>query len=125
MDHDAHQERTFPVAAGLLFGLGLGGFCDGMLLHQVLQWHHMLTSAGYPLDSVPHLQVNTLWDGVFHLSTYLFVLLGLLTAVAGGASEARALVRQAAGRDPVDGLRPVSCGRRRYWPSPAGPAPRQ
>ena len=78
MDHDAHQERTFPVAAGLLFGLGLGGFCDGILLHQVLQWHHMLTSAGYPPDSVPYLQVNTLWDGVFHLSTYLFVLLGLL-----------------------------------------------
>jgi uncharacterized membrane protein len=24
-------------------GLGLGGFLDGIVLHQVLQWHHMLT----------------------------------------------------------------------------------
>ena len=80
MDRSARQESTFPVAAGLLFGLGLGGFFDGILLHQVLQWHHMLTSAGYPPDSVQNLQVNTLWDGFFHLSTYLCVLLGLLLA---------------------------------------------
>jgi uncharacterized membrane protein len=78
MDRSARQESTFPVAAGLLFGLGLGGFFDGILLHQVLQWHHMLTSAGYPPDSVQNLQVNTRWDGFFHLSTYLCVLLGLL-----------------------------------------------
>ena len=38
----------FPTAAGLLFGLGLGGFFDGIVLHQILQWHHMMTSAGYP-----------------------------------------------------------------------------
>jgi uncharacterized membrane protein len=78
MDRYARQESDFPVAAGMLFGLGLGGFFDGIILHQVLQWHHMLTSAGYPPDSVQNLQVNTLWDGFFHLSTYLFVLLGLL-----------------------------------------------
>jgi hypothetical protein len=24
-------------------GVGLGGFVDGILLHQILQWHHMLT----------------------------------------------------------------------------------
>ena len=35
----------FPVSAGILFGLGLGGFFDGIILHQVLQWHHMLSSA--------------------------------------------------------------------------------
>jgi uncharacterized membrane protein len=75
-DH-AHPERAFPISAGLLFRLGLGGFFDGILLHQVLQWHHMLTSAGYPADSVPNLTVNTLWDGLFHVSTYLCVVLGL------------------------------------------------
>ncbi len=78
MDHNARAERDFPVSAGILFGLGLGGFFDGILLHQVLQWHHMLTSAGYPADSVHNLEVNTLWDGLFHLSTYIFVVLGLL-----------------------------------------------
>jgi uncharacterized membrane protein len=70
--------REFPVSAGVLFGLGLGGFFDGIVLHQVLQWHHMLTSAGYPADSVANLEFNTLWDGLFHASTYVFVVLGLI-----------------------------------------------
>ena len=65
------------AAAGILFGLGLGGFFDGIVLHQVLQWHHMLTSAGYPPDSVENLEVNTFFDGLFHVATYVFVLLGL------------------------------------------------
>jgi uncharacterized membrane protein len=72
------ERRNFPISAGILFGLGLGGFFDGIVLHQVLQWHHMLTSAGYPADSVPNLEVNTLWDGLFHASTYVFVLFGLI-----------------------------------------------
>ncbi|HST95254.1 MAG TPA: DUF2243 domain-containing protein, partial [Microvirga sp.] len=43
--------ESFPVSAGILFGLGLGGFFDGIVLHQLLQWHHLVTSAGYPPDS--------------------------------------------------------------------------
>ena len=67
----------FPVSAGILFGLGLGGFFDGIVLHQILQWHHMLTSAGYPADSIENLEVNTFWDGLFHASTYICTALGL------------------------------------------------
>ena len=37
---------------------------DGIVLHQILQWHHMLTSAGYPPYSVENLKVNTFWDGL-------------------------------------------------------------
>jgi uncharacterized membrane protein len=37
----------------------------------------MLTSAGYPADSVHNLAVKTLWDGLFHVSTYPYVALGL------------------------------------------------
>ncbi|MGG5810100.1 DUF2243 domain-containing protein [Falsiroseomonas sp. CW058] len=75
---DAPREGTrFPRSAGILLGLGLGGFFDGIVLHQVLQWHHLLTSAGYPPDSVANLRVNTLADGLFHASTYVFVVLGL------------------------------------------------
>lgn len=69
--------RGFPASAGFLLGLGLGGFFDGIILHQVLQWHHMVTSAGFPPDTVENLKINTLWDGLFHLSTYVFVALGL------------------------------------------------
>ena len=68
---------SFPLSAGVLLGLGLGGFFDGIVLHQLLQWHHMLTSAGYPADSVRNLRINTLWDGVFHSATYVFVAAGL------------------------------------------------
>ncbi|RXF67699.1 DUF2243 domain-containing protein [Hansschlegelia zhihuaiae] len=69
--------RSFPTAAGLLFGLGLGGFFDGIVLHQILQWHHMVTSAGYPANSVANLELNTLLDGLFHAATYVFVSAGL------------------------------------------------
>ncbi|MDQ0995211.1 putative membrane protein [Phyllobacterium ifriqiyense] len=70
------KKRQFPAAAGILFGLGLGGFFDGIVLHQLLQWHHMLSS-WYPVNSVENLQLNTFWDGIFHSATYLFVIAGL------------------------------------------------
>ncbi|MFH9118580.1 DUF2243 domain-containing protein [Streptomyces globisporus] len=36
-------ERTRSLQLpGIILGVGLGGFVDGILLHQLLQWHHML-----------------------------------------------------------------------------------
>jgi uncharacterized membrane protein len=78
MQHETGDPPSFPVAAGVLLGLGLGGFFDGIVLHQLLQWHHLVTSAGYPPDTVDNLRINTFWDGVFHSGTYLFTVLGLL-----------------------------------------------
>lgn len=72
----APETRAFPLGAGILFGLGLGGFFDGIVLHQILQWHHMVSS-WYPIDSIPNLELNTRWDGIFHSATYVFVVLGL------------------------------------------------
>lgn len=66
----------FPLSAGILLGLGLGGFFDGIVLHQVLQWHHMLSS-WYPPTTIENLRLNTLWDGIFHSATYMFVIAGL------------------------------------------------
>lgn len=71
-------DRRGIVIAGVLLGLGLGGFFDGIVLHQLLQWHHMLTSAGYPLDSVRNLEINTLGDGLFHAATWVLVVLGVV-----------------------------------------------
>jgi uncharacterized membrane protein len=73
-----YTAQSFPIAAGIFFGLGLGGFFDGIVLHQILQWHHMLSDAGYPPTSVANLKINTLWDGLFHATTYVFVVLGLV-----------------------------------------------
>jgi uncharacterized membrane protein len=66
-----------PIAGAILLGLGLGGFFDGILLHQLLQWHHMGTSAGFPPNSLENLQLNTLWDGLFHAATWLMTVAGL------------------------------------------------
>ena len=68
--------------SGLLYGLGLGGFIDGIVLHQILQWHHMVSDVhDYPTDTVAGLEVNTLADGFFHVATWLFVLAGSVTAL--------------------------------------------
>jgi uncharacterized membrane protein len=70
-------EPRFPTSSGIFFGLGLGGLFDGIVLHQLLQWHHLLSSK-YPPDTVSNLKLNTLWDGIFHSCTYVFVIIGLL-----------------------------------------------
>jgi uncharacterized membrane protein len=63
-----------PKLPGFLMGVGLGGFIDGIVLHQLLQWHHILTDTGdHPMTTVKGLEANTFADGVFHLSTWLFV----------------------------------------------------
>jgi uncharacterized membrane protein len=75
---DAHDATSRPRAPGILLGIGLGGFVDGIVLHQILQWHHMLTSEGsYPKTTVAGLETNTLWDGVFHATTWVAVIVGL------------------------------------------------
>ena len=70
------SQRDFPVAAGVLFGIGLGGFFDGIVLHQLLQWHHVVSS-WYPTTNLENLELNTFWDGVFHSATYLVVVAAL------------------------------------------------
>jgi uncharacterized membrane protein len=56
-------------------GIGLGGFADGIVLHQILQWHHMLTgdAGGEPSTTVAGLEANTLADGFFHVATWICV----------------------------------------------------
>src|SRR4051794_36552886 len=46
------QHRGILISAGMLLGSGLGGFVDGILLHQILQWHNMLSSKVAPSDLV-------------------------------------------------------------------------
>jgi uncharacterized membrane protein len=77
-DRAAHEAVTRPRAPGILLGIGLGGFVDGIVLHQILQWHHMLTSEGdYPKTTVAGLETNTLWDGLFHAATWMAVAVGI------------------------------------------------
>ena len=82
-----------PLLPLVLLGLGLGGFFDGIVLHQVLQWHHML-SAHTPVDTVRGLELNTLADGLFHLAAWLFTVAGVF--VLWGAVRRGAVLRWSA-----------------------------
>jgi uncharacterized membrane protein len=75
-DRAATTKGAPLVAAGTLLGLGMGGFLDGILLHQVLQWHQMLSNQLTP-DTLLTKNVNMFWDGVFHLGTWAFTALGI------------------------------------------------
>jgi uncharacterized membrane protein len=68
--------RTPLVAAGILLGAGLGGFVDGILLHQILQWHNML-SGQLPPDTLVRAKVNMYWDGLFHAAVWVLTAVGL------------------------------------------------
>jgi uncharacterized membrane protein len=70
-------KQTGPlVSSGVLLGAGLGGFFDGIALHQILQWHNMFSSIEPPTDLVS-MKFNMLWDGVFHALTWLLTCAGL------------------------------------------------
>jgi len=71
------RHRGLLMAAGLLLGIGLGGLLDGILLHQILQWHHMLTSVR-PMTNTTGVEVNTLWDGFFNGAMLLITVLGIV-----------------------------------------------
>jgi uncharacterized membrane protein len=61
--------------AGLL-GFAFGGFLDGILLHQVLQWHHLL-SGWEGRATYDQLRFHMLWDGIFHAAHYAVLAAGL------------------------------------------------
>lgn len=65
------------VQAGILLGLGLGGFFDGIVFHQILQWHHMVSSHADP-SIAGDLRLNVMADGFFHAATYVFTVLGVV-----------------------------------------------
>jgi uncharacterized membrane protein len=78
------------VATGAVLGVGLGGFIDGIVLHQLLQVHEML-SAWRPPVTLLDKSVNMFWDGLFHVFTWLTtaVGVGMLWRVTGRADVAR------------------------------------
>ena len=60
---------------GIVLGLGLGGFADGIALHQIAQWHNM-GSAVLPPVTMEAMKQNMAWDGWFHVATLLLTVGG-------------------------------------------------
>lgn len=74
------------VASATLLGIGLGGFLDGIVLHQILQWHHML-SARLPATDLVTVKVNMFWDGLFHAFTWATTVVGLMLLWRSGRRD--------------------------------------
>ena len=77
-------DRRPLIAAATLLGIGMGGFVDGILFHQLLQLHNMLSGADYyPKTGLPavtivvNMEINMFWDGLFHTFTWLMTAAGL------------------------------------------------
>ncbi len=64
----------------IILGIGIGGFIDGILFHQILQWHGMFTNK-LPADTVVNKSVNMFWDGIFHLLTLTAVIIGIISLI--------------------------------------------
>ncbi len=63
-------------AAGLAIGIGMGGFVDGIVFHQILQFHNML-SGKIATDNLVGAKVNMVWDGLFHAFVWIMTALGI------------------------------------------------
>lgn len=68
------QRRVITAAA--VTGVGLSGFFDGILLHQVLQWHHLLSLVLG--ETWRDIENQILADGLFHVLMYAVTGIGLL-----------------------------------------------
>lgn len=69
--------NTKPLTvAAILLGVGMGGFFDGILFHQILQVHNMLSNQIFP-DNLVNAEINMFWDGLFHAVTWTATAFGL------------------------------------------------
>lgn len=104
--HDFAMESV-PVASPLdharlrraawLIGIALGGFFDGILLHQVLQWHHLLS--GLDGTGWQDIRVQITADGLFHAAMLLLAVCGVASLLRGHrALQAEHAPRRLAGR---------------------------
>jgi uncharacterized membrane protein len=91
-----HEHPALRYRAGLVLGVGLGAFVDGIVFHQVLRWHHFISDApGSDTTTVDGLNENTLADGLFHVVSWLILVAGLIlmwrSARAGRVPPGRVL----------------------------------
>ena len=82
-----NEYHSMPlIMSGIFLGLGLGGFLDGIVLHQILQWHHMLSNVR-PLKNVSNIDLNMVWDGLFHAFDWVMTVVGVALLWRAGGRE--------------------------------------
>lgn len=82
------KSQALPRRAGVMIGIGLGGFVDGILFHQILGWHNM-GSAVLPPNTMDAMRQNMIWDGLFHAAVWVMTLVGVFTLLADVRRHAR------------------------------------
>ena len=65
------------MTAGFLLGVGMGGFIDGILFHQIMQIHNMVSNLFIP-DTLVNADINMFWDGLFHAFTWMMTMAGII-----------------------------------------------
>lgn len=86
------ERRARFVLGAFLLGVGMGGFVDGIVMHQLLQWHHMVSSIE-PATTLGGLETNTLWDGIFHVLAFTLTGVGAVVISGAPAVAGRTAVR--------------------------------
>jgi uncharacterized membrane protein len=88
MEAKSEQSRQSAplIIAGVFLGIGLGGFFDGIVLHQILQWHHMLSSVR-PLTTTSNIDINMVWDGLFHAFDWIMTVIGVVLLWRAGRRD--------------------------------------
>ena len=91
--------RLSLFKAAVVLGTGLGAFIDGIVLHQILGWHHLIcTTETCRPDSVAALELQNTQDGLFHLAAFGLTIAGLtLVWHAHRDAAARGMGRMVAG----------------------------
>jgi uncharacterized membrane protein len=74
-----------PLIGAFILGFAFGAFFDGILLHQILQWHHLLSLVQG--DLYRDVRVQILADGLFHAAAYLLAAGGLVLLWGGGQAR--------------------------------------
>lgn len=72
-----HLSPVPLTTAAIILGIGIGGFLDGIVLHQILQWHEMLSNK-IPATNYIGKSVNMFWDGIFHAFTLVVTFTGII-----------------------------------------------
>ncbi|MDF2457552.1 MAG: hypothetical protein K0R51_3545 [Cytophagaceae bacterium] len=65
------------TTAAAVLGIGMGGFIDGIVFHQILQWHEMLSNKISTTDYIGK-SINMYWDGIFHAFCLVVVFTGVI-----------------------------------------------
>lgn len=79
-----------PLArSGFILGLGMGGFIDGIALHQILGWHHLIcVTAHCQPASIEQLKEQNTQDGFFHLAVWMVTVGGIAMLFRAGRDRA-------------------------------------